>query len=248
MVILNFISWIKGSRVVTSVNPTQTLIPVGLKDNRRDDGYLAGAITVQDLAAQIGSGAIPVLNTYPVTTPSEAGNTFLYRGNEWHYMTQAEIDSIGWTGLVSVGFPAPVSKVYENTILYVGTDIPATDISFKFANSFPIRPLDVGGKIFTIDFLGLGNPTKCSVFSNITSPEFPIITFRNVQLLAGLRDFGTTSAFISNFTSLTTQALNDFFTALPPTTVTATLNFQNNPGSATCTPSIATSKGYTVIV
>ena len=81
MDILNFISWIKGSRVVTSVDPTQTLIPVGLKDNRRDDGYLAGAITVQDLAAQIGSGAIPVLNTYPVTTPSEAGNTFLYRGN-----------------------------------------------------------------------------------------------------------------------------------------------------------------------
>jgi len=53
MDILNFISWIKGGRVVTSVDPTQTLIPVGLKDNRRDDGYLAGAITVQDLAAQL---------------------------------------------------------------------------------------------------------------------------------------------------------------------------------------------------
>jgi hypothetical protein len=53
MDILNFISWIKGGRVVTSVDPTQTLIPVGLKDNRRDDGYLAGAITVADLAAQL---------------------------------------------------------------------------------------------------------------------------------------------------------------------------------------------------
>jgi hypothetical protein len=53
MDILNFISWIKGGRVVTSVDPTQTLIPVGLKDSRRDDGYLAGAITVSDLAAQL---------------------------------------------------------------------------------------------------------------------------------------------------------------------------------------------------
>jgi hypothetical protein len=53
MDILNFISWIKGKRVVTSVDPAKTLIPVGLKDGRRDDEYLAGAITVQDLAAQI---------------------------------------------------------------------------------------------------------------------------------------------------------------------------------------------------
>lgn len=51
MDILNFISWIKGHRQVTSVDPNKTLIPVGLKDARRDDGYLAGAITVQDLLA-----------------------------------------------------------------------------------------------------------------------------------------------------------------------------------------------------
>jgi hypothetical protein len=55
MDILNFISWIKGSRVVTSVDPTKTLIPLGLKDNRRDDGYLAGAISVADLASSIVS-------------------------------------------------------------------------------------------------------------------------------------------------------------------------------------------------
>jgi len=48
MDILNFISWIKGGRQVTTVDATKTLIPLGLKDNRRDDGYLAGAITVQD--------------------------------------------------------------------------------------------------------------------------------------------------------------------------------------------------------
>ena len=53
MDILNFISWIRGKRKVTSVNPKKTLLPVGLKDNKRGDGYIAGAITVEDLANQI---------------------------------------------------------------------------------------------------------------------------------------------------------------------------------------------------
>jgi hypothetical protein len=53
MDILNFISWIRGRRQVTTVDPSKTLIPVGLKDGRRDDEYLAGAISVQDLADQI---------------------------------------------------------------------------------------------------------------------------------------------------------------------------------------------------
>lgn len=55
MDILNFISWIKGGRVVTSVNASQTLIPVGLKDGRRDDDYLAGGITAQDFINQIAT-------------------------------------------------------------------------------------------------------------------------------------------------------------------------------------------------
>ena len=58
MDILNFISWIKGSRIVTSVDATQTLVPIGLKDNRRDDGYLAGGITAQDFITQV-AGVIP---------------------------------------------------------------------------------------------------------------------------------------------------------------------------------------------
>lgn len=58
MDILNFISWIKGGRVVTSVDPAKTLIPVGLKDDRRDDGYLAGAITVTDFANLVGDPSV----------------------------------------------------------------------------------------------------------------------------------------------------------------------------------------------
>lgn len=51
MDILNFISWIKGNRVVNTVDASKTLIPVGLKDPKRDDGYIPGAISVQDLAS-----------------------------------------------------------------------------------------------------------------------------------------------------------------------------------------------------
>lgn len=64
MDILNFISWIKGGRQVTTVDPAKTLLPVGLKDGRRDDGYLAGAISVEDfleLAALKGESYIVVV-------------------------------------------------------------------------------------------------------------------------------------------------------------------------------------------
>lgn len=53
MDILNFISWIRGRRVVNSVNPAATLLPVALQDERRDDQYLTGAISVQDFITQV---------------------------------------------------------------------------------------------------------------------------------------------------------------------------------------------------
>jgi hypothetical protein len=48
--------------------------------------------------------------------------------------------------------------------------------------------------------------------------------------------------------NLTASLINQFFTDLPPTTEVCTLNFEFNPGSATCDPTIATSKGYIVVV
>lgn len=86
MDILNFISWIRGKRIVTSVDTAKTLIPVGLKDDRRDDGYLAGAITVEDFAAQL---------TPPVPEPTYKVYTAL---------------------LTQTGTTAPVATVLENTL------------------------------------------------------------------------------------------------------------------------------------
>jgi hypothetical protein len=75
MDILNFISWIKGRRQVTSVDPARTLLPVGLKDGRRDDEYLAGAISVQDLITQIGPNILYSATFFDTTTQSNGGAT-----------------------------------------------------------------------------------------------------------------------------------------------------------------------------
>jgi hypothetical protein len=53
MDVLNFISWIRKGRYFTSVNPATTLLPIGLKDVKRDDSYLTGAMTVESLINQI---------------------------------------------------------------------------------------------------------------------------------------------------------------------------------------------------
>jgi len=53
MDILNFISWTKNGRTVNTVDAAHTLLPLGLRDPKRDDGYLAGAITVTDFLALV---------------------------------------------------------------------------------------------------------------------------------------------------------------------------------------------------
>ena len=53
MDILNFISWIKGGRLVKTVDPKQSLLPIAVRDPKRDDGWLTNAMTVEDFTAQI---------------------------------------------------------------------------------------------------------------------------------------------------------------------------------------------------
>jgi hypothetical protein len=79
MDILNFISWIKGSRVVTTVDPAKTLLPVGLKDNRRDDGYLAGAISVENLVTQLTPE--PAYKVFTALLTQSGGDNQLYVEN-----------------------------------------------------------------------------------------------------------------------------------------------------------------------
>ena len=63
MDILNFISWIKGSRLASTVDPQKTLIPLGVKTNRRDDDYVPVTMTVQDFIAQIPTPPGPAVTS-----------------------------------------------------------------------------------------------------------------------------------------------------------------------------------------
>jgi hypothetical protein len=100
MDILNFISWIKGKRQVTSVDPTRTLLPVGLKDGRRDDDYLAGAITVQDFIFQVGAGTVgPQGPIGPQGVPGPVGPAGLTWQGAWVSGTSYSLDdAVGYNG------------------------------------------------------------------------------------------------------------------------------------------------------
>lgn len=54
MDILNFISWIKSGRRVTTLSK-KTLLPIAVKDGRRDDKFLTGYITTTDFIQQLGN-------------------------------------------------------------------------------------------------------------------------------------------------------------------------------------------------
>ena len=212
----------------------------------------SAAYTMQDITDTVSAGLppAPVLSTYPVTTPALAGTKFWYKGNEWHYMTQSEIDSSGWNGLVTVGFPAPVSKSFNPYILYNGN----LTFSSNFGSYlFPQNPLTGGATaVFDFDMLGFGQPQRVIasvIYSTGPGGEFSV-TLRNFGLLTSLKNpSGTASAVTIRYSNnLDAAALNQVFTELPPTTQVCTLNFTDNPGSATCNPTIATSKGYIVVV
>lgn len=198
-----------------------------------------GSTTVKATAQAVAnlSPILPVVNTYPTTTPASAGTRFLYKGNEWHYMTAAEIASAGWTGLVSVGFPAPVVKAFNADIATDFTGLNTSGLSSTGISQFTPQ--------FTIiDVLGFGNPTR---LRGITMNGGAATEIKNANLLTNLRNAGTTNSVFLNNNSLSASAINNFFTALPVASATCTIDVRVNPGAATCNPAIATAKGYTVL-
>lgn len=100
MDILNFISWIKGRRQVTSVDTAKTLLPVGIKDPKRDDDYIAGAISVQDFINQVGAGEQgPQGPIGPQGVPGPVGPAGLTWQGLWSAAgTYAENDAVSFGG------------------------------------------------------------------------------------------------------------------------------------------------------
>jgi hypothetical protein len=133
MDILNFISWIRGKRQVRTVDAAKTLLPVGLKDPKRDDDYIAGAITVQDFVAQYGTGpqgppGIPGANGAPGST-GPTGAT----GPQGPAGPQGVPGPVGPAGLVWQG-------LWSASSVYADND----SVSFGGASYFCYNPAGVG--------------------------------------------------------------------------------------------------------
>lgn len=189
---------------------------------------------------------VPVVTEYPTTDATKVGQKFIYKGNEWKYHSQAELDGLGWT-TVSEGFPAPVVKAF-NPLIFC-QDAPAA-IRDTVSGIEEIHFDPKFGGISTIDFLGLGDVTRFkNVFIGFSYISSEIALFRNASLLTSLEDVGTLQSLTFGGSSkiISSDTLNDLFTQLPPTLKTVTINLTLVSGAATCDTTIATSKGYTVV-
>jgi hypothetical protein len=191
----------------------------------------------------------PILTEYPTTDATKVGQKFIYKGNEWKYHSQAELDDLGWS-TVSEGFPAPVNKVINLQILYSDLSFYSLDV-LNLGLTSTSQPDSGPFQSYTLDFIGLGDPSKYGRFTNIrilnAGPQNTVSGIKNANLLYGLKDIGTTPCLAFGGSNITDTVLDDFFTQLPPTSRVVTIDVSGNTGSATCDPTIATAKGYIVV-
>jgi hypothetical protein len=130
-----------------------------------------------------------------------------------------------------------VNPIYNVQLLF------ESGVRFEFNSLYGpnvIDKLDV-----VINILGFGSPER---YRLVTLLNQSIIQVKNANLLTNLEDVGTGTAFNLSLNQLTASEINSIFTQLPLTTNVATINVSGNPGAATCDPTIATAKGYTVVV
>jgi hypothetical protein len=87
MDILNFISWIASKRrVVTSV-PGDSLVPVGIRTETRDDKYTTVAIKASDIANQIGGLQTVTVDGVTITGNGTISNPLVASGGSGgHYI------------------------------------------------------------------------------------------------------------------------------------------------------------------
>lgn len=86
MDILNFISWLKGGRIVKTIDPSQSLIPIATRDSKRDDQWLTNAITAEDLGDQIGGLQTVSVDGVTITGNGTPGNPLVSVGGGSHYI------------------------------------------------------------------------------------------------------------------------------------------------------------------
>lgn len=184
MDILNFISWIKSGRLVPVVDPAKTLIPFAVKDNKRDDKYIAVTMTAEDFLAQITSTVttdlIPSLdNTYTLGTAIKRWKT-LYLGPGTLYI-QDTVTGLNAAITVTNGtlFVNGVSLMSVAGLKFADNTIQTTAFN-PTAVSFNPQFIDAGG--------ALAGVTTTGSYTLVGD----LCYFRIYVDFAGCTNFGTT--------------------------------------------------------
>jgi len=108
-----------------------------------------------------------------------------------------------------------------------------TALTALICNSNNLTSLDAGGltALTQLNASNLGSLTGIAGSDSLIALQNP--------------NFSTASVKLTN-SGLTASAIDSFFTDLPVTSVSAGIDVSGSVGAATCTPSIATTKGYSV--
>jgi len=212
MDILNIISWVKGKRQVTSVDPTKSVIPVGLKDDRRDDGYLAGVITVEDLlagsASSIATDGTSLYSTDPVAGPNISSSNTIALG------VGAGENTVNAPGSNFIGYHAGQEAASANFSNFIGF---TAGVGASAANESNFIGYNTGinaSQAYYSNFLGSGTGSSAtyaneSNFLGINSGAYATNAYRS-NFLGTNAGYGATSAHNSNFIGATAgfQATN----------------------------------------
>ena len=159
MDILNFISWIKGGRVVTTVDPTQTLLPVGLKDSRRDDGYLAGAISVEDFANQVGGLQTVAVDGVTITGDGTPGDPLVAAGGSSYKVYTALLTQSGTSNPTVIVLQNTMTSPVVITRFAQGNyTVACNDFNFFTVNKTAISAISANGNML-LARTKINNPT-----------------------------------------------------------------------------------------
>lgn len=214
--------------------------------------------TMADFVETIGGGALPILETYPTTDATKVGQNFIYKSLIWRYLSESEINAFGFSGKIDVGFPVPYQKYLfsESVDISGGREIGLDIIPFCYETLKTSTSIASGLSIssFNIRRLYAGPILNLEPLTTLTIP-FKVFQFGSSEIVkvigtenyTYLEDVGTSISLNLSNNRLSTENIDYLFTQLPSTTKTATIDVSSNPGSATCDPTIATVKGYTVV-
>jgi hypothetical protein len=202
--------------------------------------------TMDDIIETVGGGALPILTEYPNTDATKVGQKFIYKNRLYQYLTSAQITAMGFRD-VAEGTPCIVDFVYDLRTLITTEDSSAfasytnTTLTSSLLGATGLAPN------IELNFMGLGNPLSVQGFDNSAGQIGTVTSIIGAEFLQNLEDVGTTVALNLRSAGMSAEVIDSLFTQLPSTEKTATINVSTQPGAATCDPTIATSKGYTVI-